>query len=357
MNENHYWQDVAEKDAPKIKLEGEFPKGTFDLLNAEKSRRDFLGLLGFSFAAAPFLASCHRAPVRKALAYLNRDDNSAPGVASWYASTCAGCHAACGIVVKTREGRPIKIEGNTLSPISKGGVCAAGQASVLSLYDSSRFMNPMKDGKECSWEVIDAELGVKLGSSVKTVLVTGPINSPSSLKAIRQFANKFKNVEHVVYEPVSYRAISLSHQYTHGIENLPEYDLSNADLVVGFHADFLGTWLNPVGYTKQYSARRDLTVNQSMLRHIQFESNMSLTGSNADLRVPIAAHEEVQLLAELTRLIAQETGANDIAASLASVQPLPGLRKRWARPRKNFWRIKASLSFFPVRRMWAFRCS
>src|SRR3990170_2783033 len=109
------------------------------------TRRDFFKMMGLSASAAAM--ACGRAPVNKIIPFLVQPEEITPGVPVWYASTCGACPAACGLLVKTRDGRPIKVEGNELHPVSKGGVCAVGQASVLTLYDASRARGPLSSGK------------------------------------------------------------------------------------------------------------------------------------------------------------------------------------------------------------------
>lgn len=103
----------------------------------ESNRRDFLKLLGFGIGAAT-LASCE-IPVKKAIPYVIKPDTIVPGIANYYASSYVNGGDYCSILVKTREGRPIKIEGNALSSITKGGTNARVQAAVLSLYDYNRI--------------------------------------------------------------------------------------------------------------------------------------------------------------------------------------------------------------------------
>src|SRR5262249_20345453 len=124
-------------------------------------RRDFLALMGFSLGAAT-LSACSRAPVHKAIPFLNKPEELTPGVPNWYATTCGGCSASCSLLVKTRDGRPIKVEGNPDSPLFGGGTCATGQATVLSLYDEARLRGPLWMGKPASWAEGDAAVEPRL---------------------------------------------------------------------------------------------------------------------------------------------------------------------------------------------------
>jgi len=303
-----YWQDVENKVIDPEVLKSEFAEGElhFDIGSIKKSRRSFLQIMGFSFTALP-LTGCFRIPVKKALPYLHKSDQVVPGVANWYATTMDPMQG-CALLVKTREGRPIKIEGNELSPITKGGTLPTCQASVLSLYDSHRYKGPVLDGRDVSWEVIDNHLKAKLGNmdGKEIVLVTSTLSSPSSLRLIDELKSRYSNFSHVVYEPSSMSSILKANKETFGASVYPELRMDQADLVVSFSADFLGTWISPVEYTKQYTSRRDLAKFVNMLEHVHFESIMTLTGSNADRRVTVSPEEEsnliINLLAQLQKM-------------------------------------------------------
>ncbi len=147
-----YWKSLEELRAEcrgsTIPREEEFlepmpwKSGTLPAASSGATRRDFLTLMGFTLGAA----ACSRAPTQHAVPFVNAPEELTPGVANWYATTCGGCSAACSLLVKTRDGRPIKIEGNPDSPLFGGGTCAVGQATVLSLYDGERLRQPAVAG-------------------------------------------------------------------------------------------------------------------------------------------------------------------------------------------------------------------
>lgn len=257
------------------------------------SRRDFLKVLGFSVSAAAIAASCE-IPVNKAVPYVFKPEEVNPGIANYYASTFLNGSDYASVLVKTREGRPIKIEGNDLSTITQGATSARAQASVVSLYDGARLKSPQKDGKNISWETADAEIAKALGqASGKVVILSGSIASPSTKKAIEDFSKKYSNTEHVVYEAVSNAGILLANEQSLGEKIVPSYDFSKAEIIVSFGADFLGTWISPLEFTKQYVANRKISPdNPKMSKHWQFESYMSLTGANADKRYSVKPSEE-----------------------------------------------------------------
>ncbi len=275
----------------------------------QSTRRDFLRLMGFSFAGTA-LAACTRMPVEKAIPYLIKPDEVTPGVANWYATTCAGCTASCPILVKSRDGRPIKVEGNPQSTLTGGGVCAVGQATVLSLYDGARLKSPLIDGKEATWEAVDQKVGTSLtefGAGGKIVLLTGTVVSPTMRSLIAQWLAHYPGSRHVAYDPVSSSAIVTAQEKSFGVRVLPHYRFDRAKVVVGFNCDFLGTWISPVEFASRYAAGRR-PASGTFLRHVQFESGMSLTGTNADFRVPIAPSEEIAIAAGLLSEISKIAG-------------------------------------------------
>ncbi len=294
-----YWQSFGELNQTESfnqSAQNEFkeellPLADLDdkgILDAKTPRRDFLKYLGFSTAAAAVAASCEM-PVRKSVPYLQRPDDIIPGVANYYASTYVNGGDAISVVVKQRDGRPIKIEGNELSGITKGGTSAQAQASVLDLYDNTRLRYPMqKDGKDfkevTSFDAFDKMVGAAItGKAV--VLLTSTISSPSTLQIISEFLAKYPGSRHVQYDAVSYSGMLLANEATYGKKAIPSYHFDNAKVIVSLGADFLGTWLSPTEFSKQYSVNKKVKSEKPELsRHIQFESMLSLTGSNADDR-------------------------------------------------------------------------
>lgn len=292
MNLENYWQDVENKTQDAGILKEEFPEGTYTVGITEKSRRDFLKIMGFSFSVIPLASSCKKITSQKVLPYLHKSDQVTPGVANWYATTMnvGGDHTP--IIVKTREGRPIKIEGNILSPTTMGGTSGFAQASILSLYDSSRFHGPVKSGQSISWETFDKEVIEQLKSSKKIALILRDIHGPSMLAAVEAFKNYYKNVEVILYNPFGRSSQVKANDLSFGFLDELEYDLETAQLIVGINADFLGTMSQSVELTKQYAKRKDLSLSKQIIKHYQVESLMSLTGSNADKRVVISKDEE-----------------------------------------------------------------
>jgi MoCo/4Fe-4S cofactor protein with predicted Tat translocation signal len=263
-------------------------------------RRDFLKALGFGVGAVT-LAACQKVPVHKSIPYLIKPEEVTPGIANYYVSTYEG-HA---ILVKTREGRPIKIEGNPNDLLSKGGLSGQAQASVLDLYDYNRLKNPVLNGNDANWAEIDAfvknELTAIKAGGKKIRIVSSTVHSPSTLAVIADFIAQYPTAKHINHDAVSYTGIIQANQNSFGKAVLPHYRFDKADIIVSFGADFLGTWISPVEFTSQYVLNRNNKSLESkkMSRHIQFETGMSLTGTNADVRIPVKPSEEGVALVNL----------------------------------------------------------
>ncbi len=278
----------------------------------ESNRRDFLKYLGFGIGAAT-IAACD-IPVRKAIPYVVKPDSIVPGVASYYASSYVQGGDYCSILVKTREGRPIKIEGNSLSPVTKGGTSARVQASVLSLYDTSRFDGPRQaagDGFEAiDWAAADEAIGSRLKPTSTVRIVAPTVMSPVTMQAIEEFKAKYPNTSVVMYDSVSASGMLMANEQNFGQRTLPSYHFDEAKVIVGINCDFLGTWVSPTEFARQYAAGRRVDPHHpDMSRHIQIESYMSLTGSNADNRVTIKPTQIGAAIVALYNEIAATSGA------------------------------------------------
>ena len=262
------------------------------LSDSSTSRRDFLKFLGFSTAAAT-LAACET-PVNRSIPYVVKPEEIVPGVANWYASTYYDGNDFSNILVKTREGRPIFIKGNGLANSAPNSRVLA---SVLSLYDSNRLKSPMKNGEASNWSTIDAEIKESLENiDGEVVVLSNTIISPSTQVIIDNFTSKYA-AKHVQYDAISYNGMLEANRASFGVRALPTYHLDKADVIVSFGADFLNSWLN-VDFEREYVANRNPKTGK-MSRHFQIESNLSLSGSNADVRVVVKPSEQLKLLENL----------------------------------------------------------
>ena len=301
-----YWKGLADLNNSPIvkKLEQnefveEIPVDEF--LSSDKvssnstSRRDFLKFLGFSTAAATLVAC--EAPIVKSIPYVTKPEEIIPGVANFYATTMYDGHDFASILVKTREGRPIKIEAN------KTSTNARVQASVLSLYDSSRLKNPTKNGKSISYSKIDKEIInsldgiIKSGEKRKVVILTPTVLSPSTEKIIAKFSSKYPRTEHVQLDSTSSSSILEANENVFGVRALTNYHFDKPEVIVSFGADFIGNWGSPENEGDYVRGRNP--KNGKMSKHYQIESTLTLTGSNADERIQIKPSEQIDLIKNL----------------------------------------------------------
>lgn len=310
QNQTIYWRGYEEltNDLEFVKnSEQEFNMPSDQEKSSFSDRRDFLKTLGFGVAAVS-LAACE-APVKHAIPFLNKPEEYDPSIANYYASSFFDGGDYCSVLVKTREGRPVKVEGNKLSTITGGGTSVKAQASVLGLYDNNRFKGPRKGNSNSTWDALDAEVKQGLeaakGAGQTIYLVSGTNISPSSNAAIAAFSSAYGTVKHIQYDANSAHGLLEASKEVSGSRVLPSYDFSKAKVVVSFGADFLGTWLSSTEYSRQFAkTRRVSPSNKEMSRLFVFESLMSMTGANADFRSAIRPSEKGLVVAALYNEVA-----------------------------------------------------
>ena len=295
LNKNEFVSDIATDD---------FLGDKETLESSSTTRRDFLKYVGFTTAAAS-LAACE-GPVVKSIPYVVKPNDIIAGVADWYATSMADGYDFANVLVKTREGRPILVMPNKESESDINGRVIA---SILSLYDEKlRVKEPSKGSDAISWADADKEIGIKLNKlkeeNKPVVLLTGTMASPSTDKIIKEFIVAYPNVKHVVYDAVSESGAADAMLAMYGKRVLPNYHLDKAKTIVSFGADFLGDFHG--GFEKKYIQGRKPETGE-MSYHIHFESNMSLTGANADKRVVVKPSDQVFAMLNLYNAI---TGAN-----------------------------------------------
>ena len=305
-----YWKSIEELNPESSVVEAlkqnEFAQpiptdqflGDKDVLErSSTTRRDFLKYVGFSTAAAS-LAACE-GPVIKSIPYVVAPDEIVPGVANYYATTISDGFDFASVLVKTREGRPIKIERNDLGG-KIGGVNARVHASVLSMYDKNRLMGPQINGQDATWAELDQAVasGLEGLNGAEVILLTQSFASPSTAALVKAFTKKYPNVKHVTYDMVSVSEALDAFQEVYGMRALADYDFSKAATIVSIGADFLGDWQGG-GFEAGYAQSR-IPKDGRMSRHIQFEANMSLSGANADKRVPASPAQQAAVLGYIT---------------------------------------------------------
>jgi MoCo/4Fe-4S cofactor protein with predicted Tat translocation signal len=277
------------------------------------TRRDFLKVMGFSTAAVA-LAACET-PVMRSIPYVVKPEEVTPGVANFYATTFYDGHDYASILVKTREGRPIKIESNDVNGLTHTGTNARVQASVLGLYDGARLRGPLLKGAEATWKSADEAAAASFGSGAIRIL-TSTIISPSTKAVISAFTSKHPNSKHVTYDAISYNALAKANKNVFGKSVISSYDFSKAKVVVGIACDFLGNWISGSEFSKQYAKNRKVSKeNPEMSQHFHFESNLSLTGANADYRYMVKPSELGKVTLALFNEIASATSNSKLSGN------------------------------------------
>src|SRR5258708_373250 len=260
-------------------------------------RREIIILSGIGATSASLLSACGH-PEEKLIPAFIPDDEYVPGIDYWKASTCGMCPAGCGIIVRTREHKANKIEGNPLHPVNRGALCARGQAGLEVLYNPDRIKGPMKrigERGEGKWEEIGWDEAIKtLADKLREIKVQGNANrvafATTDLYGITGIA--IRNLMSAYDSPIlltteSPRNIyeTSSYQMSYGASYTPIFDIANATYLLSFGARFLETWHSPVRYSQAYGEFRRAT-NRARGRFVQVEPRMSLTAANADEWLP-----------------------------------------------------------------------
>ena len=310
-----YWKSVEELNENSSIVEAlrnnefveEIPTNEFlgdgeTLASSSTTRRDFLKYVGFTTAAAT-LAACE-GPVHKSIPYVVQPEQIIPGVADYYATSVFDGFDFANLLVKTREGRPIKVDNNTM-PGAKFAANARIHASVLSLYDSLRLKQPKIAGKSATWADVEVKVKTSLADAKtagkQVVLLTSTLASPSTEKLIGEFVAKNPNAKHVVYDAVSSSEALDAFEVVYGERALVDYDFSKASLIVSVGADFLGDWQGG-SYDSGYAQGR-IPKNGKMSRHFQLEANMTLSGAAADKRIPMTVANQKLALVKIYNVI------------------------------------------------------
>ena len=294
------------------------------------SRRDFLKLATAGAATTAVLTGCGPASrYIKREPYMEMPEYTYNGLSTYYATTCRECAAGCGLIVRTMQGRAIKVEGNANNPVNLGKTCARGQATLHGLYNPDRVQSPIKQGRSAS--LTNDQLS--WDEAVQVVADALNNNNPSEIAFLMGMApdHLFDLVTELANAigapaPVRYGALSMfearatlikASENLFGTAALPFFDIANSDLVLSFGANFLETWLSPVAYTRGFAKMR--RGNPKRRGHfIQFESRISQTAAKADEWIPIRPGTESLVAAAIGRLVAEAKGG-DLSEAFANV--------------------------------------
>ena len=313
-SESRYWKSLGElhdKDSVGELKAHEFMDGVTDDFKMSElsgmSRKQFLALLTASAAFAA--AGCSNYRDRgEIVPYSKKPEEITPGVPNYYASTCTGCEQACGVLVKTREGRPIKIDGNPDHPINQGRICATGQGSVLNLYDPYRLRGPeygSSFGKSgtLTWKQADAEITRLLDecekNSKEIALVLHSVHSPTTAKVLSDFRAKYPTTRLYVYDLFNDANRRRAWQLSYGSTEIPSIKWEKAKVVLALESDFLGTEGMTIEQIRRFTNGRDIMKSKDFNRLYCVEGAMSLTGANADYRLRLNPSQQLGLLLAL----------------------------------------------------------
>ncbi len=306
FNGKNIWKSLREyQNDPELLKEkiSEFKEGVtdeFDTKNMNSfSRRKFLAILAASSAYAATACTDYR-DKGEIVPYVDRPENVLPGKPNYYASTFVDNGEAHSILVKTREGRPIKIEGNDADPISAGKVSSRGQASILNLYDPERLKDPTLEGKKITWSKVDTDLISKLtkysNEGKEIAFVTNPVTSPTTKKVISQFKKKYPTTKTYTIKLINNENRKLAWNKSFSSDLLPLIRWDKAKVIVALESDFLGKEGNNIENVKLYTKSRDIVNGESISRLYAFEAGMTLTGMNADIRFRLKPQQQHNLV-------------------------------------------------------------
>jgi anaerobic selenocysteine-containing dehydrogenase/Fe-S-cluster-containing dehydrogenase component len=287
---------------------------------AELDRRDFMKMVGLSAGAAA-TAGCD--PAEKLIPYVIQPEEITPGIAVVYASTCQECPAACGLHVKTREGRPIKLEGNPEHPVNRGRLCARGNAGIGRTYHPDRIEGPAARGRDgalesITWDDAKTKLAAQLGSAAKKTWILGSSVGPSLDGLIDQFVSATGIAGRVTYDPFGQDALIAASESVFGVSAAPLFDVSGADLILDFGSDFIDTGASPTEHAAQLVTSRDVHAHKDGgARLIAITPRQNLTASNADHWIPNKPGSEGVLALALAKAVAKKKGASELDAALS----------------------------------------
>lgn len=321
----NFWRSLKEyhdNDAVFTAKVNEFNDGVTDEFDPSEispvSRRKFLALLSASAAFAVTSCTDYR-DKGEIIPYTKRPEGVLPGKPNFYASTCTACEQNCGILVKTREGRPVKVDGNPDHPINKGKLCTTGQASILNLYDPDRLQYPLKGKSKTDWNEVDSAVISSFKKSIsegkEIAVLTGLITSPTTSKLLNDFVNAYPTSRIYSYGLFTNKNRLDAWKESYGSDSLPAVDFDKADVILSLDSDFLGRDGSTVENMRKYSSRRDVLNNSNFNRLYVAEGGMSLTGMNADYRLRVKPNLQLEFVLSLANEIALKRNASEIDLS------------------------------------------
>jgi len=284
------------------------------------SRREFIRLLEVGGAASAVLTGCgsmSRYVTRQP--YAEMPEYALPGESVFFATTCRECPAGCGLVVRTVEGRALKVEGNPDHPVSRGATCTRGQATVQGLYDPDRIRGPVSQSERGSGILENTNWEAAVELIANTLRDTPPEEIAFLLGLVPDHLFDFLAVlsdNLGAASPRRFGGLGLfdaratlieSCNEVFGRPQIPFFDIGQAEVTYSFGANFSETWISPVAYTRAYGIMRQGHPGQRGYL-VQFDSRMSQTGANADEWIPIRPGSEGLVALAIGRLVAERSG-------------------------------------------------
>lgn len=315
----NYWRSFRElyQDPEFVEASHhEFHEGAKDDFDPGKlsgiSRRKFIALLGASAALAGAGCSDYRNQGH-IIPYDNKPEEITVGVPNYYASTLDDGESVCGVLIKTREGRPIKIDGNPDHPVSKGKVSGKAQASILALYDPERLQTPMKRGggkslNKTTWNKVDSEIAEILANagSKEIAIVSKKIKSPTAKKLLEDFKAKYPSANVYTYDSFNDSVKNSAWKKSYGSDNFPLVKWNEAKIILALESDFLSLDKNKVENVRLFSEGRNVADMDSFNRLYVVEGNMSVTGSSADYRINLRPDAQLHFVNALIGAISNK---------------------------------------------------
>ncbi len=317
-----FWQSLEElSENPEFTelMAKEFPRLAPEMSAVD--RRGFLKLMGASLAMAG-LTACTRQPSERIVPYVRAPEEFVPGKSTFFASAMPMAGYAMGLLAESHMGRPTKVEGNPDHPASLGASDAMMQASVLGLYDPDRSQSVKSEGRESSWENLRNALQAQLAAQANVQgtglrILTETITSPSQAHMIKAVLDKFPRAKWVQYDAVSRDNSRAGAKQAFGDYVDTVYHFDKADVVLSLDADFLGAGPAHVRYARDFSSRRNVAVDGTKMNRLYtIESVPSLTGANADHRLPMRSSD----IESFVRALARELGIDAPGTDLTGEQ-------------------------------------
>ncbi|HEX6617223.1 MAG TPA: molybdopterin-dependent oxidoreductase [Gemmatimonadales bacterium] len=287
-------------------------------------RRKFLTVLGSAGGGALALSGCSTSQVEKLVPYLVQSEDQIPGVATWYASTCGECSAACGLHVRTREGRAVKLEGNPEHPVNRGKLCSRGQASLQGLYNPGRIKAPMvrgTDGRfaETTWDDAIARLAGKLGGAAGKVAVVSGAGRGTFAELLADWTAALGGTL-VRWEPFDHEPLRAANKQVFGRDELPAHDFARAKYILSFGADFIETWLSPMENQRGFAEAHGFSGGD-VAKFVHIGPRQDLTGLNADEWLPIRPGTEAAVALAIANVVAGSGAPAALRSALSSYTP------------------------------------